>query len=227
MNTERDEALALVAQVGVSEAARRLGKPKGTIGRWVHEAKEAKRNETVAPAKQAAPAEVVALPPPARPAPAPSEVLAWMRQTGSGPKAGGKHFRIPTDDVREMVAAERAAVLARAKDLARPRDDTETDPTLEGRTKIERLDLAIDKILTLIANDPQGRGTLDLTRTLGMLLDKRAALASLEAAAAAPDLEAAPAPDPSTPEGRAALLADLLKMPPDLLDEAREMQRAE
>lgn len=236
MNPERAEALALVAQVGVSEAARRLGKPKGTIGRWAAEAKH--RNETNETAKRSAPdgcavGDAAA----AGPEMDRDAVLAWMKQTASGPRAASKHFKVPTDLVREMVAEGRAAALANApaaSDGSRSRARPETEDDLDGDdAEVDDLswpelaDLTIDRALRAMARNPNAKGAFSRALIIGKLIDKRAALAAIQRGEATPEAVAQEPANEDELAAAAAVMADVLgrtmvdpnAAPDDILDD--------
>lgn len=228
---DRSAILALIARVGLSEASRQSGEPKTTLHRWARAAKlvvpgavrNAGTEQGGTEQEGGVPGPVVQGAKGSAYKPSRDEVVAWMKANVAGPQRGARQFGVPTDVVRKWWDEERVA------EAARRSGSRAGDPLLEddGLTWEERTDKAIGlELLALATNGGDALARRARAGTIKELTAARAHIITIQKAKAEPDPEAsAPPPDLSTPEGRAALIRDLVNLPPDILDAAREMQR--
>ena len=154
-------------------------------------------------------------------------VLAWMKAKNVGPWRAAREFKLPRELVQGWWDEQRTAAHS-DKVRARTAEEVEAVAALDGKPWEVLADRAIAIDLAALAagdGDPMARRAR--TDTVKTLSAARANLIAIQQAKAAALKEgsAEERPDFTTPEGRAALLADLVKLPGGILEEALELQR--
>lgn len=165
------------------------------------------------------------------------EVLAYMAATGCGPTEAARHFGVPTGTVKAWHhrARKRAAATGDAPpqpQLRNPRRDGARTPAelhmlpppkqqLPPELKSRAL-AAVEVRLTRLAGpvDAKEESPADSAKIVGQLLDRFALFGELDKGAA----PAEEMPDLATPEGEAALVERMAKLPAHLLEAARRKQ---
>lgn len=155
------------------------------------------------------------MPPPAK-VPTPV-ILAWLRDNpGRTATDAARHFGVPDGTIRAALKRERDAAASRGNltVLERPAPaPDEPDPALALMSTAEKVRIAIGLRVDRFARpiDPREESVADSSKIMNALLDRLPAIEALEAVKEL---------DPTTAEGRAALLEALASFPADLLAEA-------
>lgn len=200
------QAVALAKEVGISEAARRLGLPKSSVGRWVTAA--GRPRETVAEEP----------PKPREGAPTREEVQAWRKKNKASRKEAAEHFKIPVLLVRQYEGEAQTPTLyalpkphARDGETSPAQDDGAAPVNLTPEERAAYIDIAIDIRLKHLAQDGSVAWLhqASIAATLTKLAEAKVALVDAKRAAVA---ESTKGETPKEPIGTiAARVADRMR----------------
>jgi len=200
------QAVALAKEVGISEAARRLGLPKSSVGRWVTAA--GRPRETVAEEP----------PKPREGAPTREEVQAWRKKNKASRKEAAEHFKIPVLLVRQYEGEAQTPTLyalpkphARDGETPTAQDDGAAPVNLTPEERAAYIDIAIDIRLKHLAQDGSVAWLhqASIAATLTKLAEAKVALVDAKRAAVA---ESTKGETPKEPIGTiAARVADRMR----------------